>query len=242
MTNVKEHYDNHLADFYSWMIGDFDKGKNSFKDFCNNNGIKPFKTYNAIDLGAGNGIQSISLAEIGFKVKAIDFNAKLLSEFKYRIERLPIELINDDIRNVKTFVDSSVDLIVCCGDTISHLETFEQLDKLLRDCFDLLEVNGQLLLSIRDYTIALSDTQRFIHVKSDENRILTCIIEYYADKIKVTDLLYEKKNGIWSQKISSYDKLRIRIDVMLKEVEKIGFSMVKNENINGMIHLILKKL
>lgn len=105
---VKEHYDNHLADFYSWMIGDFEKGKNAFKDFCINNKIESIETGNAIDLGAGNGIQSIALGELGFKVMSVDFNEKLLSELKLKIGELPIRLIEDDIRNIKTFTDSSV--------------------------------------------------------------------------------------------------------------------------------------
>ena len=238
---VKEHYDKHLANFYSWMIGDFNKEKDSFKYFCIGNGIIPIKTKHAIDLGAGNGIQSIALGEIGFSVTAVDFNEKLLSELKTKIDELPIELIKDDIRNVKTFTISSVDLIVCCGDTISHLETFEQLEKLIHDCFDLLEVNGYLILTFRDYSFTLTDTQRFIPVKSDENRILTCVIEYSDDKITVTDLLHEKNNGTWIQKISSYDKLRIRTDSVINIAEKTGFSIIKNENINKMIHLILKK-
>ena len=238
---VREHYDNHLADIYSWMIGDFDKAKASFKDFCINNEIKPFKTGIAIDLGAGNGIQSVALGEIGFNVKSVDFNEKLLSELKLKIGGLPIELIKDDIRNVKTFTDSTVDLIICCGDTISHLDTFEQLDKLLQNCYDSLITDGYLILTFRDYSFALADTQRFIPVKSDENRILTCVIDYWDDTITVTDLLYEKDNGTWIQKVSSYNKLRIRTNNIVIMAETVGFSVVKNENINRMIHLILRK-
>jgi len=242
---VKEHYDNHLADFYSWMIGDFDKGKNSFKDFCFNHEIKPNKTGSAIDLGAGNGIQSIALSEIGYTVKAVDFNDKLLTELKDKINRLPnglsVELIKGDIRNVKTFSKSLVDLIICCGDTISHLETFEQVDKLIQDCFDSLDDNGYLILTFRDYSFELTDIQRFIPVKSDKNRILTCVIDYSEDKVTVTDLLHEKHHQTWTQKVSSYDKLRIRIDNLIDKVEEIGFSIIANENKNRMIHLILKK-
>lgn len=238
---VKEHYDNHLADFYSWMIGDFEKAKDSFKDFCIKNEIKQIENGNAIDLGAGNGIQSIALGEIGFKVKAVDFNEKLLSELKLKIGGLLIELIKDDIRNVKTFTDSSVDLIICCGDTVSHLDTFEQLDNLIEDCYDLLNTEGKLILSFRDYSIALSDTQRFIPVKSDDKRIHTCIIDYSDDKVTVTDLLHEKNNETWTQKISSYDKLRVRTDYVINKAETVGFSISENENINRMIHLILKK-
>lgn len=238
---AKEHYDNHLADFYSWMIGDFDKGKESFKDFCNDNAIKPIKTGHAIDLGAGNGIQSIALGEIGFNVKAVDFNGKLLSELKSKMGGLPIELIEDNIINVKRITDTSVDLIICCGDTIAHLDNFEQLDNLIKECYDLLETNGKLILSFRDYSVALYDTQRFIPVKSDNQRILTCVIDYLDNKITVTDLLHEKKNGTWTQKISSYEKLRLRADYVINKAEIIGFTVSENKNINRMIHLILKK-
>jgi len=223
------------------MIGDFEKGKDFFKDFCIKHEIKPNKTGLAIDLGAGNGMQSIALGEIGFKLKAVDFNDKLLSELKEKINGLPIDLIKDDIRNIKSFTNSSVDLIVCCGDTISHLDTFDQLEKLLQDCFDLLGDHGYLILTFRDSSFALTDTQRFIPVKSDEHRILTCVIDYFDDKITVTDLLHEKKDGKWIQKTSSYDKIRIRTEYMIDMAEEVGFSVMENENKNRMIHLILKK-
>lgn len=238
---VKKHYDNHLAGFYSWMIGDFDKAKVSFREFCINNEIKPSGTKIAIDLGAGNGIQSVALGEIGFIVKSVDFCKKLLSELKHKTGELSIELIKDDIRNVKTFTNSSVDLIICCGDTISHLDTFKQLDKLIQDCYDSLAINGHLILTFRDYSFELKDNQRFIPVKSDENRILTCVIDYSDDKILVTDLLHEKSNETWIQKISSYNKLRIRTDSVINKAKTIGFSVIKNENKNSIVHLILKK-
>ena len=238
---VKEHYDNHLAGFYSWMIGDFDKAKESFRDFCIKNEIKPSDTGIAIDLGAGNGIQSIALGEIGFKVKAVDFNDKLLSELKQKIKGLPIEAIKDDIKNISSINHVPVDLITCCGDTVTHLETFEQLDKLIKDCYDSLKDNGKLILSFRDYSVASTDTQRFIPVKSDDNRILTCVVDYFDTKITVTDLLHEKINGQWIQKTSSYDKLRLKPDNMIKMAENTGFSVTGNENINRMIHLTLKK-
>lgn len=239
--SVKEHYDKHLADFYSWMIGDFNRAKESFKEFCEKNGIKPDESGIAIDLGAGNGIQSLALAEIGFNVKAVDFNEKLLAELKSKIGGLAIEPIKDTIVNVRKIAGSPVDLIVCCGDTIAHLDSFEQLDNLIRDCYDLLKTNGKLILSFRDYSVALSDTQRFIPVKADDQRILTCVIDFSENKVTVTDLLHEKKEGIWSQKISSYQKLRLRTDNLINTAENVGFTVIEKEDINRMIHLVLKK-
>ena len=91
--NAKEHYDNHLGHFYSWMIGDFNEKKNEFLDFCMAHKIKPTESKIAIDLGAGNGIQSVPLAELGFKVTAVDFIKLCLmnliqEKMNYRLIRL----------------------------------------------------------------------------------------------------------------------------------------------------------
>jgi len=63
---AKEHYDNHLANFYEWMIGDFETKEKEQRDFFERNGIKPLQNKIAMDLGSGHGLQSIALALLGF--------------------------------------------------------------------------------------------------------------------------------------------------------------------------------
>src|SRR5688500_9210517 len=96
---VKEHYDTHLANFYSWMTGDFETKQKEFQNFLKDNAIIPSSTEIAIDLGAGHGLQSVPLAKLGFNVIAIDFNKQLLGELKVNGKGLNIELVNDDLRN-----------------------------------------------------------------------------------------------------------------------------------------------
>ncbi|HMZ61197.1 MAG TPA: class I SAM-dependent methyltransferase, partial [Leptospiraceae bacterium] len=43
---------------------------------------------------------------------------------------------------------------------------------------------------------------------------LTCFLEYFREYVSVTDILYEKKENRWDQKISSYRKLRISVEQM----------------------------
>ena len=100
---VKEHYDKHLANFYSWMVGDFDQQRSDFQDFLESNNIYPSKSKVAIDLGAGHGIQSIALKNMGFEVTAIDFNEQLLNELKSYPDGHSIKTINNDIRNIKDY-------------------------------------------------------------------------------------------------------------------------------------------
>ena len=212
-----------------------------FKTFCFDNDIKPINSKVAIDLGAGNGIQTIALAESGFNVIAIDFNNQLITELKSRIGSHTIEVFNDDIKSFRKYSQPQPELIVCCGDTLPHLDSFTEVKKLIQDSFDILSSNGRLILTFRDYSTDLEDTDRFIPVKSDSLRILTCFIEYFPDKLRVTDLLYEFLNDKWIQKVSSYFKTRISSELVVGFLKNSGFDIILNNNTNRIITIIGQK-
>lgn len=238
---TKEHYENHLANFYSWMIGKMEPKTTEFETLLHSNGIAPKSSKTAIDLGAGNGIQSIALKNVGFKVTALDFNEQLLNELKANPKANGIKTELANITDILSFKKLSPELIVCCGDTITHLENKEQIQKLISDAAKILDKNGHLIFTFRDYTHKLNDQQRFIPVKSTDNRILTCILEYSLKKVKVTDLLHEKINGEWKQKTSSYEKVRIGTNEIIQMLLKNGLSIKLNEQINRMETIIAKK-
>jgi SAM-dependent methyltransferase len=239
--SVKEHYEHHLGDFYSWMVGDFTSKQQEFGQFLEENDIFPNSTKVAIDLGAGNGIQSVSLAKLGFQVKAVDFNRQLLSELEANRQGLPVEIMEDDIRAVKKYAEPKPELIVCWGDTLTHLESLDEIEKLISDCAEVLPDEGKLILAFRDYSVPLTGDARFIPVKADETRILTCCLDYEETKVRVTDLLhYQTENG-WVQKVSSYDKVR----VSPAEIESInlrnGLKIRSNKIIQRLVTIIAER-
>jgi SAM-dependent methyltransferase len=238
---VKEHYDNHLGNFYSWYVGEFSKNKEAFKFFCINNNIKPNSSKQAIDLGAGNGIQTVALAELGFHVTSIDFNQQLVDELTLNAKNLPVTIIKDDFRNLKQYKSIEPELIVCCGDTLTHLDSKEEIVNLLSDSFEILASGGKLILSFRDYSFELQDTQRFIPVCSDVQRVFTCFLEYFDDKVRVTDLLYEREEGRWMQKVSSYFKIRLTEQWVVDCLKNSGFTNTLNMQENRIIHIIAQK-
>jgi len=237
---AKEHYDNHLASFYEWMIGDFEAKQKEQQNFFETNRIKPLQNKIAIDLGSGHGLQSMALAKLGFQVRSVDFNKQLLENLRIRGKELGIQVFERDLLSERNFQDEA-ELIVCMGDTIAHLESVDQIELFLDQSFKCLLGNGKLILSYRDYGTELVDTQRFIPVKSDDDKILTCFLEFSNDKVKVTDLLHERINGQWIQKVSSYFKVRITKQLIEKLALDAGFKILKSEVINRMNYLIAKK-
>src|SRR5687767_10244115 len=94
---AKEHYDNHLANFYAWMVGDFTQKQLEQQDYFITHQIFPTGNKIAFDLGAGHGLQTISLARLGFDVRAVDFNTQLLNELGSRKENLSIRIHEQNI-------------------------------------------------------------------------------------------------------------------------------------------------
>ena len=98
MADVKTHYDNLLAPYYSWIFGGSEQKLRENRNFFSNHGIQPVLSGVAMDLGAGCGFQSIPLAEAGFKVIAIDISHVLLADLKKSAGNLPIETIEDNLQ------------------------------------------------------------------------------------------------------------------------------------------------
>jgi hypothetical protein len=124
------------------------------------------------------------------------------------------------------------------GDTLTHLESFPDVDAFISAASKKLLPGGIIALSYRELTNEWKDQQRFIHVKSDDKRILTCFLEYFEAYVQVYDLLHENVEGKWVQKVSSYSKLRLSYNDVATRLIKNGVDIISNETINGMIHLI----
>jgi hypothetical protein len=237
---AKEHYDTHLAGLYAWMAGDFETGVSSFTSFLDKHDIPKGEGKLAIDLGAGHGMQSVALARRGFEVKAIDFSERLLSELKEKDEK-KIECINADLKDFQSYCPQPVALINCWGDTLTHLTSLREVEDLLGRASYTTERGGHLLLSFRDYTVELKDNHRFISVKSEEKRLLTCMLEYFPMYVKVSDLYQEYKEGAWTTKVSSYLKLRLEPSEVIEMLEENDFMIKSSGNEGGQVGIVAVK-
>ena len=239
--NTKEHYDLHLYKYYSWIYGGFKNKIEENLKFFKEQKIEPRDSKIVIDLGAGSGFQSIPLAMLGFNVKAIDFSRKLLAELKENSRGFDIKIIESDIMNFDYYSGFNPELIVCMGDTLTHLEDLNQVKNLITNSASLLNHNGKLILNFRDLSIELKDENRFIPVKSNNEKIFTCFLEYFPGHIKVHDIVNEKANGKWEQKISSYNKIKISEKTIRSIITENNLEIDFFDIKNGLLTLICVK-
>ena len=241
MPTVAEHYNRVLADVYSWMYGGWDAQLARYSEFFAARAIAPRASKRAIDLGAGCGFQAIPLARLGFEVKAIDLDRKLLDELEAHIDGEKIETICADLREFRRHAPQSAELVVCMVDTLVHLDTQDSVTQLAADVFAALEAGGTFIATFRDFTVETNELDRFIPVRSDERTVFTCFLEFEPATVKVHDLVYRRVDGRWSFAKSFYRKLRLPTDWVVMTLRGAGFGHVETGLDRGLVVVTAKK-
>jgi SAM-dependent methyltransferase len=239
MSTVNEHYENLLSQHYTWMFGtSFEERVNDQKAFLSRtleSLPSPIQRGLAVDLGSGPGFQTIALAELGFSpVVAIDTSAELLDELRSHADSLPVRTEKADLRDLPVIVQpEQATVIVCMGDTLTHLPEKSDVSALFGSVFDRLRKGGVFVITYRDLTKELFGTDRFIPVRSDESKIMTCFLEFEnAESVVVHDLVHMRQDSGWSLNKNSYRKLRLGIEWVRAELSKAGFDLL-SEDLSG---------
>jgi 2-polyprenyl-3-methyl-5-hydroxy-6-metoxy-1,4-benzoquinol methylase len=239
MATVQEHYDKHLGRIYSWMLGEKAAAIEGARNDLSNSGVGAQANGLALDLGAGTGIYAIALADLGYRVQAIDSCQGLLDELKADIGPRPIKLIHGNLLSFRTHLESQVDLILCMGDTLTHLDSEEAIKRMFEDAKAALKPGGTFIATFRDYVLTpLQGTTRFFLVRSDNRRILTCFLEYGEKKVTVHDMLYELEDTGCKLTISAYPKLRLDPKHAASMLAKTGMNVRLEQGMRGMVRLV----
>jgi 2-polyprenyl-3-methyl-5-hydroxy-6-metoxy-1,4-benzoquinol methylase len=242
MATAETHYQKLLGPVYSWMLGDLDA---AFARSTAEIEALPLPAAHgvAVDLGAGLGLHALPLAQRGFEVVAIDSSAVLLDELRSRRGSLAIAIHHADILELRRLVPKQVQVIVCMGDTLTHLPALSSVESLLVEVAAALPRGGVFATTFRDYASSeLTGEQRFILVRADDARILTCFLEYQYHQVVVHDMLQEKENGRWRQAVSSYPKLRLAPAWVMSKLLELGFSVNRDATPGGMVRIVATKI
>jgi hypothetical protein len=233
------HYDTLLAPVYAWMIGDLDAAGMRAAAELHDMHVPPPTDGIAVDLGAGLGLHAIALAKQGFKVLAVDDCPLLLDHLRARTGTLPITAVQADLLEFRSYIEAPPALIVCMGDTLTHLPSLAAVETLVSASATSLCSGGMFGATFRDYASkTLHGNERFSLVRRDATRILSCFLDYAEDHVMVHDLLTERRDDEWVQRTGSYPKLRLAPEWLMAKLAAAGLQVRRETAPAGMVRVV----
>jgi SAM-dependent methyltransferase len=245
MASVQDHYRSLLAKHYTWMTGASFEEKVAEQKLLLETIVEPPESGEprglALDLGSGPGFQSIALAQLGFSpVIAVDLSAKLLDELRMHRGDHPIETVEADLATLdEVEIAREAAVAVCMGDTLTHLDSRESVRRLFAAVLRKLAPRGVFAITYRDLSVALTGLDRFIPVRSDDEKIMTCFLEYESEEhVVVNDVVHLRAPQGWSMEKSSYRKLRLPAAWVVEALRDAGFRL-RSQSTAGRLALII---
>lgn len=232
MDDVAAHYRGLLASHYSWMLGgDIEQVAAQDRQLLEKLELGASSVSGvAVDLGCGPGPQTLALADMGFgTVVGVDTSRELLDELVDLAHARPaVQTRHGDLLDAlpEMTTPRSVDVVMCMRDTLLHLPEPDAVDLLLTRVASSLAAGGKLVLTYRDLTQQLAGTDRFLPVRSDDERIMLCALDYGSPgTVTVNDLVYTRTDEGWQLHKSSYSKLRIAPEALVQRIETAGLTV-----------------
>ena len=225
---VRAHYDELLGPIYEWMVGGFDQAMAAAR-----------VDVQALGLGAGLGAHTLALADAGYVVTAIDTCAALVDQLRARARRHAVVAVQDDLVNLRRHNARAVRVMLCMGDTLTHLPSLEMVAQLFDEAAAILTPGGVFAATFRDYTGGhLTGAKRVIPVRQDGARTLTCVLEYRSSTVIVHDVVHERADSTAAPRVGHYRKLRLDPEWARAALQQRGLAARLEPAPGGMVRLV----
>jgi SAM-dependent methyltransferase len=239
-----EHYQTFLASHYTWMSGPYEEKVAAHRAIFQRFGFAPAITGEALDLASGPGCQTMALAQLGFSVTAVDASAPLLAELREHAAGLPVRTVEQDLCTLAqcSTLPDRIDVAVCMGDILPHLPTRDCVTHLFAEVNRKVVPDGKFILGFRDLSQELFGVDRFIPIRADSERVMTCFLEYEPETVIVHDLIHVRTGETWHLHKSAYRKLRLSLDWVETKLRQTGFRIQDHEQASGVWTVLSRKM
>ena len=233
LADATQFYDN-LAEDYDTMTG-FEKRFIHEKPFFNLL-MRRFGITTALDAGAGTGFHSLLLAQLGAHMTAMDVSSKMLEHVKAHAKDLhiKIDLVESNFQDMPHRVNKKFDAVLCMGNSLPHLLTYQELAQSLKNFSSVLRPGGILFLQLLNYARILTSRERVQSVKEARGMTFVRFYEFHEKFVVFNILRLKKEEGRLVHKLDSVKLRPILKPELTSALHEAGFDDLR---IHGSIAL-----
>ena len=177
-----------------------------------------------LDVACATGEYARAIANLGYQVTAVDLDEKMVKELRKKEAGIDARVMNMlDISQL----DQQFDLIYCLGNSIVHLDTYNDVENFFSICYQKLKQNGRLLFQIINYSRILDQKINCLPTIFNREKGLSFVRDYVylEDEHKIGfHTILQVNNERFENTVKL---LPIRHEELYKALEKAGFHIIK---------------
>lgn len=112
-----------------------------------------------LDIAAGTGNHAIALAKLGYEVTATDLDENMVDKInkKATTNHVTVQAVKLAMEQLSQLSETKYKSIICIGNSLVHLQSFNDVLNALKTMNELLVANGKIIIQIVNYDRVLSN-------------------------------------------------------------------------------------
>lgn len=159
--------------------------------------LAQFPARSAVDMGCGTGVHAIALAQLGLDVTGVDISASMLEKARAHARETDTTLRFIEGDFLVRIPHAPVDLLICLGNSLPHLESRDALAAVLTHWRSLCAPGGRIIIQLLNYRRVLARGERIVNIRRDGSDTIVRFYDFLGDALQFNILtLHEDGSDI----------------------------------------------
>jgi SAM-dependent methyltransferase len=240
-------YDDLAEDYADAILSDFDQVSRRHGERLDAL-LRPRGVESVLDVACGGGLQSIALAELGYRVTGVDVSPGMIAEGRRNAARrgVSVEWVLGDWHDLGELFAEPFDAAICWGNSLSHVADADDLAAVLREMAAVTRPDGVCSVQLRDWGRVIEQRPKgsVRQVKeTPEGRVVSFDVwRYPSPEVMLMEVfVLRERGGGWSVRRREVRHRMIRSGEFESAARQAGFVRIESTHLNGFDVWLLEK-